>query len=139
MLKYLIAVDGTAHAHRAIEAVARLAKHLNGLTVVLLNVREDLQHYGELLPADYAEVAGRRQRQVLDEAAAIARGHGLEHVLTESVAGEPAEQIIRAAKAHGVDQIAMGTHGRGAVGGLFIGSIAQRVIHLADIPVLLVK
>jgi nucleotide-binding universal stress UspA family protein len=33
----------------------------------------------------------------------------------------------------------MGTHGRGAVGSLLIGSVAQRVVHLAKVPVLLVK
>ena len=33
----------------------------------------------------------------------------------------------------------MGTHGRGAVGSLLIGSVAQRVLHLAGVPVLLVR
>jgi len=33
----------------------------------------------------------------------------------------------------------MGTRGRGAVGSLLIGSVAQRVVHLAKVPVVLVK
>ena len=33
----------------------------------------------------------------------------------------------------------MGAHGRGAVGSLLMGSVAQRVVHQAKVPVLLVK
>jgi nucleotide-binding universal stress UspA family protein len=33
----------------------------------------------------------------------------------------------------------MGTHGRSAAGSLFLGSVAQRVLHLSALPVLLVK
>jgi nucleotide-binding universal stress UspA family protein len=33
----------------------------------------------------------------------------------------------------------MGTHGRGGIAGLVMGSIASRVLHLADCPVMLVK
>jgi nucleotide-binding universal stress UspA family protein len=39
----------------------------------------------------------------------------------------------------GADMILIGTHGRSALGGLFLGSVAQRVVHLAAVPVLLVK
>jgi nucleotide-binding universal stress UspA family protein len=38
-----------------------------------------------------------------------------------------------------IDQIVLGTHGRGPVGTLFLGSVALRVLHLARIPVLLVR
>jgi nucleotide-binding universal stress UspA family protein len=53
--------------------------------------------------------------------------------------GEPAAEIVRLADERGVDQIVMGTHGRGAVVSLFLGSVAQRVVHLSKVPVLLVK
>jgi nucleotide-binding universal stress UspA family protein len=50
-----------------------------------------------------------------------------------------ADEIARVAQDKGVDQIVMGTHGRGAVGRLFLGSVAQRVIQLAPMPVTVVK
>ena len=60
--------------------------------------------------------------------------------------GEPARaygviaiEIIRVAKERGVDQIAMGTRGMGAMGNLFLGSVAQGVIQQSPVPVLLVK
>ena len=37
------------------------------------------------------------------------------------------------------DLIVMGTHGRSGFAGLVMGSVASRVLHLADCPVLLVK
>jgi nucleotide-binding universal stress UspA family protein len=39
----------------------------------------------------------------------------------------------------GVNEIVMGSHGRGALAGAFMGSVAQKVVHLANIPVVLVK
>jgi nucleotide-binding universal stress UspA family protein len=39
----------------------------------------------------------------------------------------------------GCDLIVMGTHGRGAVAGMVMGSVANRVLHLAPCPVQLVK
>ena len=53
--------------------------------------------------------------------------------------GEPAETIARYAKENTCDHIVIGTRGLSAVSGLLLGSVATKVIHLADMPVLLVK
>ena len=50
-----------------------------------------------------------------------------------------AQEIVRVAEERDVDQIVMGTHGRGAVGSLLLGSVAQRVVHQTKVPVLLVR
>ena len=50
----------------------------------------------------------------------------------------PAEQIVKYAKAHTIDLIVMGTHGRGAVAHLLMGSVAERVVRTAPCPVLTV-
>lgn len=49
-----------------------------------------------------------------------------------------AEAIVACAQANQVDVIVMGTHGRGAVGHLFMGSVAERVVRMATCPVLTV-
>jgi len=142
MMKMLVAVDGSAHARRAIDAVARLApKILGGLRVVLLNVGEPVLYYGDLPPIDLEPVqrAQRQQQErLLSDALADARAGGLTDVSTQSAVGEAASEILRVAAEHAVDQIVMGTHGRGALGTLFLGSVAQRVLHGAQVPVLLV-
>lgn len=139
MLKVLIAVDGSVHAQRAIEAVARLQAQTKGLEALLVNVRPWPMLY---TPQSYESIERdqiRRQKELLETTQAAARRSGLELVSTQSEAGEPATEITRVAEENGVDQIVMGTHGHGAVGSLLIGSVAQRVVHLAKVPVLLVK
>ena len=141
-MKMLIAVDGSEHARRAIEAAARLARQMQTVEVVLLNVADAMVFYGELPPFDI-EAVERAQRQhqekLLAEAEAHARACGLQKVLTQSAVGLAAQEILRVADERGVDQIVMGTHGRGVVGSLLLGSVAQRVVHQAKVPVLLVR
>ena len=53
--------------------------------------------------------------------------------------GDAAATIARVAREAGCDFIAMGTRGTGALSGLVMGSVATKVLHLADAPVMLVK
>jgi nucleotide-binding universal stress UspA family protein len=141
-MKMLIAVDGSEHARHAIEAAARLARAMPAVEVVLLNVADAMVFYGELPPFDIEAVERaqrQHQEQLLAEAEAMARASGLQNVLTQSAVGLTAQEILRVADERGVDQIVMGTHGRGVVGSLLLGSVAQRVVHQAKVPVLLVR
>jgi nucleotide-binding universal stress UspA family protein len=53
--------------------------------------------------------------------------------------GEPAEAIVNYARANPVDLIVMSTHGRSGLARLVYGSVAEKVLHLAPCPVLLVR
>jgi len=53
--------------------------------------------------------------------------------------GPPALEIVGYAGDAGVDMIVMGTHGRGVVGHVFMGSVAERVVRDAGCPVLTVR
>jgi nucleotide-binding universal stress UspA family protein len=46
--------------------------------------------------------------------------------------------IVDAARAFGADLIVVGTRGYGAVRGMVVGSVTQRLLHVADCPVLVV-
>jgi nucleotide-binding universal stress UspA family protein len=145
MLKLLIAIDGSEHARQAIVAAARLGKEVPRLDVVLLNVGEmshSLSLYDGPPPYDYEAIQREertRQEDLLEAALTQARACGLEHVVTQSAVGAPAQEIVRVAAEHGADQIVMGTRGMNPLAGLLLGSVAQRVVHLAETPVLLVK
>jgi nucleotide-binding universal stress UspA family protein len=54
-------------------------------------------------------------------------------------AGVPATEIVRYAEAEAVDLIVMGTHGRGPVGHMVMGSVAEKVVRTATCPVLTVR
>ncbi|WP_298828451.1 universal stress protein [uncultured Piscinibacter sp.] len=142
MMKVLIAIDGSDHARRAIDTAARLAQQGAAIDAVLLNVRESPAYYGELPPFDYASLdkaLGERQASVLEAALTQARAAGLTTLATQAADGPPAREIARVAAERGVDCIVMGTRGMNALGGLLLGSVAQRVVHLATVPVMLVK
>ncbi len=50
----------------------------------------------------------------------------------------PARELLRLAKEREVDAIVMGSHGRGGFGRMILGSVSQRVIHDATVPVIIV-
>jgi nucleotide-binding universal stress UspA family protein len=53
--------------------------------------------------------------------------------------GNPAAEIVRYGEENGVDLIVMGTHGRGFVGHVVMGSVAEKVVRTATCPVLTVR
>ena len=53
--------------------------------------------------------------------------------------GQAAEMIAQVAREEDVQHIVMGTRGLGSIKGLLMGSVATKVIHLADVPITLVK
>jgi len=65
-----------------------------------------------------------------------AEGFQIEHALA---LGEPSDEIIKFAATNHVDLIAMSTHGHRFISDVLYGSTADKVRHLVDVPVLLVK
>jgi nucleotide-binding universal stress UspA family protein len=53
--------------------------------------------------------------------------------------GDPGESILEAADAERADMIILGSHGRGPVGRLLLGSVSQHVMRLAEVPVVVVR
>jgi nucleotide-binding universal stress UspA family protein len=57
-------------------------------------------------------------------------------VAGHAVLGDPASEIVRWANDHGCDLIVVGTHGRRGFQRFLLGSVAERVVRTADVPVL---
>lgn len=145
----LVAIDGSEYAGRAIAAGADLAlrygARLSLLTVVrradLREVEENLRdletmEHVTFSKHDLLELAGRT---VLDEGEKTARNLGITDLVVDVAEGHPAEQIIGFAKENGVDLIVMGSRGLSDLPGLLLGSVSHKVIHLSDMPVLVVR
>ena len=58
---------------------------------------------------------------------------------TACCSASPATAIVEYARENGMNLIVMGTHGRGGVAHLLLGSVAERVVRTADCPVLTVR
>lgn len=55
------------------------------------------------------------------------------------VSGSPFVEIVRYAREHSIDLVVMGTHGRGPIVHMLLGSVAERVVRKAPCPVLTVR
>ncbi|MBI4754976.1 MAG: universal stress protein [Betaproteobacteria bacterium] len=141
-MKILLAVDGSDHALRAAQEVARLAgalREVPGIDVLFVHPPIPVAFATAHVAPDVVDAYYREEgEQALAGACDVLSAAGLAHVRHVHV-GAPAEIIAKLAGRFGADLIAMGTHGRGAVPSALMGSVAQKVLHLATVPVLLVK
>ncbi len=79
------------------------------------------------------EIAATAQKEL------IARGVEGDRVVTEVLEGSPAEKLAMYAEKHDIDVIVMGAHARKGLDRLIIGSVADKTIRGAKVPVLIIK
>jgi nucleotide-binding universal stress UspA family protein len=75
---------------------------------------------------------------VFDRAGEITQNYENE-ITTEMVSGEAATSIVNYAEEHGVDHIVLGSHGRHGLSRYFLGSVAERVVRQAHVPVTIIR
>ena len=146
MLKILIAVDGSEHANRAMEAAAKIARSSVSLEASLIHVRTGAI-LDPLFTNDYSMITVQKldaeqeaqQTAVLNKASQFAKDQELPLGEPVRAYGNVAHEIVRAANERQADLIVMGTRGLGALSGMLLGSVAQRVLHESHVPVVLVK
>ncbi|WP_437853230.1 universal stress protein [Sorangium sp. So ce363] len=143
MKTLLLAHDFNATSEIALDTAIELARKLSAKIVVAHVYSVPVYSFPEgssLIPSaeDAARIADAAQRsldQVLERRRATP-GVEISGVLR---AGVPDEEICRLADEIGADMIVIGTHARGAVARALLGSVAQRVVRSAKVPVLSVR
>lgn len=144
MVRMLVATDGSPHAIRAAELAARLVGELREAEVVLVNVGHiPAMAFGGLgdgivdfrMLEESLEQAGTA---ILNETERIFDKTGI-RVTRAFAQGEPSVEIIKKAQECKADVIVMGSRGLGQIGGLILGSASERVLHSAQVPVLIVR
>jgi nucleotide-binding universal stress UspA family protein len=142
MRRILVAIDGSETALRAIDFAIKQARYAPAAELHVLNVQPTLSNYTAAEIYVTAErihqVATERARAILDAAAGHLKDAGCRFKL-EQMEGDAAETIANRAMELDCESITMGTHGLSSFGILFMGSVAQRVVHYATVPVTLVK
>jgi nucleotide-binding universal stress UspA family protein len=139
--KILIPLDGSYFSEHALEHLDAISMD-NGPSVILLRVVEPTT---ALIAggSDALEMATEAEKQTEADAheylAKIAtglkkKGMSIETVVTD---GRPADEILNYATDNKVDLIIMSTHGRSGVSRWFFGSVAEKVIRHATVPVLI--
>jgi nucleotide-binding universal stress UspA family protein len=133
--RILIAVDGSEVSERALERVTRFVKE--GAEVALVTVARPIYRHppytGYTDPKDEEE-----QRQVLYAARDVLDREGIAAMGLAPV-GDPADEILKAAKHFEAELIVMGARSLGTVKRLVLGSVSTKVMHESDCDVLIVK
>lgn len=141
MLRFLVPVDGSETSLRAIDHLIKtLAWYKEGPEVHLINVQPAL-HGDVSMFVDKEQIRRFHHEEGLKALAAAREkldAGGVNYVFHIGV-GDPAHVIAHYAREKEMDEIFMGTRGLGSVGSLLLGSVATKVLHLTEIPVLLVK
>ncbi len=140
MRTMLVAVDGSATANRAVAHAIDLARRLGDVKLLLVNVQHTLERWyaGGLLNKEAVEHLRLLGEQDGREARALVDAAGLNYEF-DVMYGQPGEVLARIARERGCMGIVMGTRGLGELEQVLLGSTAHKVVHLADVPVTLVK
>lgn len=141
-MKLLIPVDGSDNALRAVNlAISQSALLKAAPEILLLNVQWNVAAGNVKLFISQETINDYYREQgesALQAARTVLEAAGLSYRYHISI-GTPAEAIAQYADAENVDQIIMGRQGQGGLQSLLLGSVANRLLHLTDKPVLLVK
>ena len=139
--RMLVPTDFGATSDLAVHYATELARKV-GASIHLLHVIEE-PAYTAVYPDRYFVNAAEFRQPMIAEAQrrlAVAVTQCAPIPTTTDIQfGRPAQVIGEQAHTRGTDLIVMGTHGRGVVAHLFVGSVAERVVRTAPCPVLTVR
>ncbi|GAB7095591.1 universal stress protein [Halolamina litorea] len=134
----LVPTDGSPAATAAIDHAISLAKTydatVHALYVVDASAFSSIEAGSELV-IDALEEEGQH---AVEEITAAAEAAGID-VVTHVVSGTAYRRILDYVDDEGIDLIVMGTHGRSGVERFLLGSVTERVVRTADVPVLTIR
>ena len=131
----VLALDGSDGSRRAVPLAMELAKRDNG-TLVIAHVEEDIiGKGGGPIKATEDEIQAEIRQQAEE---LTAQGIDTSVHMRSVILGGPAHVIEDIAAETDADLIVAGTRGHSPVAGLLLGSVTQRLLHIARRPVLAV-
>jgi nucleotide-binding universal stress UspA family protein len=131
----VLALDGSESSDRALALVTVLAKEHSSSVHVVHVVELTVGRGGGLAPLNEKDIQAKVEGQAK---ALTAAGVKTEFEVYTVPAGGPAHAIADAAQNAKADLIVTGTRGHTAIVGMLLGSVPQRLLHLAHCPVLIV-
>jgi len=139
MYRILVAIDGSEHSLRAARYAARRAKDMS-CKIDLLHVEKPVMAW-EVGPVssieDVSDIRVAGSKDVLD--AAAGQFEQTTEVERHAVTGEPAATILEQATKLAADEIIIGSRGLRPLGAALLGSVAYKVLHDANVAVVVVR
>jgi nucleotide-binding universal stress UspA family protein len=142
MFKHLlIATDGSPASEKALAQGLVLAKTLAAQATVITVTEPWTEGAYAIIPTPslikaYEKAAAGSAASLLDSARKAAEAAGVRCQTRHITDQHPAAGIIRAAKDQGCDMIIVGSHGRGAIGRVLLGSTSLKVLTFSPVAVL---
>jgi nucleotide-binding universal stress UspA family protein len=138
--RILVPTDGSTETERAVEHAAELAAahdaELHGVYVVNSATFAGLHMETSWEGVD--EVLREEGETALERVADIAAEYGVA-CSSRLLDGSPSKCIVEYAEGQDCDLVVMGTHGRGGIDRLLLGSVAEGVVRACSVPVLTVQ
>ncbi len=137
--RILVPLDGSEIAEEALNIAGELAQGLSGEITVLRVVPPPVpgRFYAPHLLDELQEAQVREAEAYVEEARhRLADGVNVD---THVLCGEVAATLLEYAESEDCDLIVMSSHGLGGRGWQVFGSVAQKVLHAAGRPVLIVR
>ncbi len=135
-------MDGSEQAKRALRHAINIAKQCGATEIELLNVQASVPSFWPeklLITEDMIQAHYNAEGSKTIQAAKRLLSESDVSYHSEVRVGPAAETIANYAREVSADSIVMGTRGMGAVKGLVFGSVTTGVVHIASMPVTLVK
>lgn len=136
--RVLLGTDLSRTSQLATDRAFDLAqRHGADLLVVSVIDPDELGKHAGRAGSRWDEVRDRRHTAAQE---LVGRGRAMGIIVSFLVwTGDPGESIVAAAEAEGADLVVVGTHGRGTIGRLLLGSVSDHVVRNAPCPVLVVR
>ena len=137
--KILVPTDFSEHSSKALLYGSELARKFGAELHLMHAIEMTPLMYGEgayIAPETEAEIEAAATKQLesllADSSDDLKIVRKIEH-------GHPFVETIRYAKENDIGLIVLGTHGRGAIAHMLLGSVAEKVVRKAPCPVLTVR
>jgi nucleotide-binding universal stress UspA family protein len=135
--KIVWATDGSENADQAL-AVAKSLASEEEAALTIVHVVQKIATSGDTALGWYAdeELVEAKVDKIASELSK--EGVNASVKIVKHVGPQPAHEIAELARDTGADLIVVGTRGHGAIAGILLGSVTQRLLHFAPCPVLVV-
>jgi nucleotide-binding universal stress UspA family protein len=133
----LFPTDGSDPAESALEYALQIASE-HEATIHILNVADTGRDSVTTVRGEVIDALEAEGQRIVEDAAQHARDRGAS-VVSEVLQGDPYETIVDYSNQSTTDCIVMPTHGRRGIHRFLLGSVTERVINTAEVPVISVN
>ncbi len=143
MFKIVVATDGSECAYKAAVYAGFLARIIEDAEITILSVIDagaiaQASLPPEAIPVTLSEEMERAASEVLEDTRRKLLWTGKE-ITVRLGRGVPASVICDVAEKGKFDLVVMGSRGHGHIAGILLGSVSDKVLHTASVPVLIVR